>query len=69
MVSKLTLILPSHSASNSGIILPKAVAIVPLGTLKFISIVSHELRTPLTAIKNAMDIVLSGKAGDMTENI
>ena len=36
---------------------------------EFISIVSHELRTPLTAIKNAMDIVLSGKAGAMTENI
>ena len=36
---------------------------------EFISIVSHELRTPLTAIKNAMDIVLSGKAGEMTENI
>ncbi len=36
---------------------------------EFISIVSHELRTPLTAIKNAMDIILSGKAGEMTENI
>ena len=36
---------------------------------EFISIVSHELRTPLTAIKNAMDIVLSGKAGDLSENI
>ncbi len=36
---------------------------------EFISIVSHELRTPLTAIKNAMDIILSGKAGDMSENI
>ncbi len=35
----------------------------------FISIVSHELRTPLTAIKNAMDIILSGKAGELTENI
>ena len=36
---------------------------------EFISIVSHELRTPLTAIKNAMDIILSGKAGEMSENI
>ena len=36
---------------------------------EFISIVSHELRTPLTAIKNAMDIILSGKAGTMTEHI
>ncbi len=35
----------------------------------FISIVSHELRTPLTAIKNAMDIILSGKAGKLSENI
>ncbi len=35
----------------------------------FISIVSHELRTPLTAIKNAMDIILSGKAGDISENV
>ena len=36
---------------------------------EFISIVSHELRTPLTAIKNAMDIILSRKAGDLTENV
>ena len=35
----------------------------------FISIVSHELRTPLTAIKNAMDIILSGKAGVINETI
>lgn len=34
---------------------------------EFISIVSHELRTPLTAIKNSMDIILSGKAGTLTE--
>lgn len=34
---------------------------------EFISIVSHELRTPLTAIKNSMDIMLSGKAGVLTE--
>ncbi len=36
---------------------------------EFISIVSHELRTPLTAIKNSLDIVLSGKSGDVTENM
>ena len=34
---------------------------------EFISIVSHELRTPLTAIKNSMDIILSGKAGKLSE--
>ncbi|MEI8128743.1 MAG: ATP-binding protein, partial [bacterium] len=36
---------------------------------EFISIVSHELRTPLTAIKNALDIILSGKTGELTENM
>lgn len=36
---------------------------------EFISIVSHELRTPLTAIKNSLDIVLSGKSGALTENM
>lgn len=34
---------------------------------EFISIVSHELRTPLTAIKNSLDILLSGKSGALTE--
>lgn len=34
---------------------------------EFISIVSHELRTPLTAIKNSLDIILSGKTGTLTE--
>lgn len=34
----------------------------------FISIVSHELRTPLTSIKNSVDIVLSGKAGELPQN-
>lgn len=33
---------------------------------EFISIVSHELRTPLTSIKNSLDIILSGKCGEMT---
>lgn len=33
---------------------------------EFISIVSHELRTPLTSIKNALDIMLSGKCGELT---
>ncbi|MBR6098301.1 hypothetical protein IKP85_00980 [bacterium] len=33
---------------------------------EFISIVSHELRTPLTSIKNSLDIMLTGKCGDVT---
>lgn len=33
---------------------------------EFISIVSHELRTPLTSIKNSLDIMLSGKCGELT---
>ena len=36
---------------------------------EFISIVSHELRTPLTAIKNSLDIILSGRAGSLTETM
>lgn len=34
---------------------------------EFISIVSHELRTPLTSIKNSLDILLSGKCGEITQ--
>ena len=34
---------------------------------EFISIVSHELRTPLTSIKNSLDILSSGKCGEITE--
>ncbi len=36
---------------------------------EFISIVSHELRTPLTSIKNSLDILLSGKCGEVTDNM
>ena len=32
---------------------------------EFISIVSHELRTPLTAIKNSLEICLSGNTGEV----
>ena len=35
---------------------------------EFISIVSHELRTPLTAIKNSLDILSTGKCGEMNES-
>jgi len=35
----------------------------------FISIVSHELRTPLTSIKNSVDIVISGRAGELPEKV
>ncbi len=35
---------------------------------EFISIVSHELRTPLTAIKNSLDILSTGKCGEINEN-
>lgn len=33
---------------------------------EFISIVSHELRTPLTSIKNSLEIMLTGKTGEMS---
>ena len=63
--------IPLQSASFTEELKSKNRKLQKLERLKseFISIVSHELRTPLTAIKNAMDIILSGKAGDMTENI
>lgn len=34
---------------------------------EFISIVSHELRTPLTSIKNSLDIMLTGKCGEIPQ--
>lgn len=40
-----------------------------LGEMKneFISMVSHELRTPLTALKESIDIVLDGSAGEIND--
>ncbi|MFI3301364.1 MAG: HAMP domain-containing sensor histidine kinase [Candidatus Gastranaerophilales bacterium] len=35
---------------------------------EFISIVSHELRTPLTSIKNSLDIMLSGRCGEISSS-
>lgn len=34
---------------------------------EFIAIASHELRSPLTSIKNAVDIILDGRAGRVSE--
>ncbi|MBE7707020.1 MAG: hypothetical protein E7Z91_07260 [Cyanobacteria bacterium SIG30] len=36
---------------------------------EFVSIVSHELRTPLTPINNSLEIVLSGQAGEINNDI
>jgi len=35
---------------------------------EFVSIASHELRTPLAAIKNAVQLILQGKTGEINEN-
>jgi len=35
---------------------------------EFISVVSHELRTPLCSIKNAVDLLLSRKTGEINEH-
>jgi len=35
---------------------------------EFVSVASHELRTPLAAIKNAVQLILSRKAGEVNEN-
>ncbi len=34
---------------------------------EFVQVMSHELRTPLTAITGALDLVLSGRTGELTE--
>ena len=35
---------------------------------EFVSVASHELRTPLAAIKNSIQLVLTGKTGSINEN-
>jgi signal transduction histidine kinase len=35
---------------------------------EFVSVASHELRTPLAAIKNAVQLMLTGKTGEINEN-
>ncbi|NWG04036.1 MAG: response regulator [Syntrophaceae bacterium] len=35
---------------------------------EFVSVASHELRTPLAAIKNAVQLMLSGKTGEINEH-
>lgn len=36
---------------------------------EFVSIVSHELRTPITPLKSALQIISSGRAGEVTDNM
>jgi signal transduction histidine kinase/GGDEF domain-containing protein len=35
---------------------------------EFVSVASHELRTPLASIKNAVQLILQGKTGEINEN-
>ena len=35
---------------------------------EFVSVASHELRTPLAAIKNVVQLMISGKTGEINEN-
>jgi nitrogen-specific signal transduction histidine kinase len=35
---------------------------------EFVAVASHELRTPLSAIKNAVQLILNGKTGEINEN-
>ena len=60
--------LPLENASLYDEIKKTNIKLEKLERLKseFISIVSHELRTPLTAIKNSLEISLSGKAGEVS---
>lgn len=61
--------LPLKSATLYQEIMETNLKLEKLERLKseFISIVSHELRTPLTAIKNSLDILSSGRCGEINE--
>ncbi len=63
--------LPLKSATLYQEIMETNVKLERLEKIKsdFISIVSHELRTPLTSIKNSVDIVLSGRAGELPSGV
>lgn len=62
--------LPLKSATLYQEIIEANIKLAKLERLKseFISIVSHELRTPLTSIKNSLDILMSGRCGEITES-
>ncbi len=62
--------LPLKSATLYQEIIEANTKLAKLERLKseFISIVSHELRTPLTSIKNSLDILMSGRCGQITES-
>ena len=62
--------LPLKSATLYQEIIEANTKLAKLEKLKseFISIVSHELRTPLTSIKNSLDILMSGRCGEITQS-
>lgn len=62
--------LPLKSATLYQEIIDANAKLAKLERLKseFISIVSHELRTPLTSIKNSLDILMSGRCGEITQS-
>lgn len=63
--------LPLGSAKLYEEIIEKNARLERLERIKseFVSIVSHELRTPLTPINNALNIILSGAAGEVSEDV
>ncbi|MGN1125307.1 MAG: ATP-binding protein [Candidatus Gastranaerophilaceae bacterium] len=60
--------MPLKNASYVQEIKEKNIELYRLEHLKseFVSIVSHELRTPITPLKTSLQIILSGRAGEVT---